>query len=85
MTVYVDESRIRYTRMTMCHMIADTHEELVEMADKIGVKRKWIQHEGTWKEHFDICLTKRAKAIKHGAQSISFLGLGRKLAERRKK
>jgi hypothetical protein len=34
------------------------------MADKIGVDRKWLQAAGTKREHFDICLSKRALADK---------------------
>ena len=67
MSVYVDDERMPYGRMFMCHMLADTTEELLEMADKIGVHRKWIQYPGTPKEHFDICLSKRAKALEMGA------------------
>lgn len=67
MAVYVDDERMRYGRMLMCHMLADTTEELLSMAEKIGVQRKWIQCPGTPKEHFDICLSKRTKALKLGA------------------
>lgn len=56
----------------MCHMIADTTEELLQMADNIGVKRKWIQYPGTCNEHFDICFSKRQKAVRLGAQEIHF-------------
>lgn len=70
MTVYVDDMRAPYRGMKMCHMAADSTQELLEMADKIGVQRKWIQYAATWKEHFDICLSKRALAIKEGAQEI---------------
>ena len=66
--VYVDDMDAPFGRMLMCNMIADTKEELLEMADKIGVQRKWIQEEGNWQEHFDICLSKKAKAIKLGAK-----------------
>lgn len=55
----------------MCHMLADSTEELVGMANKIGVRRKWVQHEGTYKEHFDICLSKRALALRNGAVEVS--------------
>lgn len=60
----------------MCHMVADTTEELNAMADKIGVQRKWIQYPGTRHEHYDICLSKKRLAIKYGAKEIS----GRELA-----
>jgi hypothetical protein len=52
--------------MKMSHMIADTEEELHEMADKIGVARKW--HQGN---HYDICLSMREKAVENGAVEIS--------------
>lgn len=69
MSVYVDDERMPYGGMLMCHMLADTTDELLAMADKIGVQRKWIQYPGTPKEHFDICLSKRDKALKNGAIS----------------
>jgi hypothetical protein len=61
----------RYGRMIMCHMIADTSKELLAMMDKIGIKRRWLQHGGAWREHVDVCLSKRARAIEHGAVLIT--------------
>ena len=72
MSVYVDDMSAGFGRMKMCHMFADSTEELQLMADKIGILRKWIQHAGTIKEHFDICLSKRAKAIGMGAIEITY-------------
>lgn len=66
----------------MCHMIADTTEELLDMVDKIGVNKKWIQDAGTYNEHFDICLSKKQKALSFGAKGITFMQLGRMLAKR---
>lgn len=75
MTVYVDSMKAGYGRMKMCHMWADTREELFEMAKRIGVQLKWFQRpdgdceigmKASW-EHFDIAQTKRYAAVQHGA------------------
>ena len=52
----------------MCHMWADTLDELLAMADRIGVQRKWLQQppRTSW-VHFDIALGKKALAIQCGA------------------
>lgn len=71
MPVYIDDYEAPYGRMLMCHMVADTTEELLDMVDKIGVQRKWIQYPNTYNEHFDICLSKKAKALKIGAIAIT--------------
>jgi hypothetical protein len=75
MAVYVDnfyDTGVTYRGMKMCHMVADTQEELLAMVDKIGVQRKWIQYKGTANEHFDIAYSKRCLAVKHGAKEIHF-------------
>ena len=71
MSVYVDDMRAPFGRMIMCHMAADTTEELVAMADAIGLSRTWIQHPGTDKEHFDVSLGTRAKAVAAGAIEVT--------------
>lgn len=83
MSVYVDSMRAPYGRMTMCHMIADSSEELLAMADRIGVDRKWLQDGGTNREHFDIALSKRRLAVQHGAISIGMRDLAVKLRAKR--
>lgn len=83
MSVFVDDMRAPYGRMIMCHMIADTDEELHAMADKIGVSRRWHQKPGTRYSHYDICLEKRALAVKHGAIEIDRRMLGQILNDRR--
>lgn len=77
MAVYVDNWQAPFGRMIMCHMMADTTDELLAMADKIGVQRKWIQKAGTRWEHFDICLSKREQAIALGAVEVSAKDLAR--------
>lgn len=68
MTVYVDDVRHPYGRMLMCHLWADSLEELLAMVDRIGVRRKWLQQppKASW-VHFDIALSKKARAIEAGA------------------
>jgi hypothetical protein len=63
-------------------MIADTSEELLQMADSIGVARRWIQESATFQEHFDISLSKRALAVKKGAIEITWYSLGRMMLAR---
>ena len=75
--VYVDDMNTKFGRMIMCHMMADSTEELLEMADKIGVQKKWIQYPGTPKEHFDISLGKKKLAIQNGAKEITWREIGR--------
>jgi hypothetical protein len=70
MAVYVDRAKRRFGRMFMCHMMADTTPELLQMADRIGLDRRWIQKPGTRHEHFDICLAKRSLAVKAGAIEV---------------
>ena len=84
MTVYVDDMQAPFGRMKLCHMIADSSEELLGMADHIGVQRKWLQYAGTHQEHFDIAMTKRRLAVKAGAVEVSIMQLGRLLQKRRK-
>lgn len=70
MAVYVDDMQARYGRMVMCHMLADTDDELLTMADRIGVARRWHQKNGTPHSHYDICKAKRALAVEFGAVQI---------------
>lgn len=72
MSVYVDASiwplrGFNGRRMMMCHMLADSLDELHAMADKIGVARRWFQNKPGKAPHYDICKSKRALAVKAGA------------------
>lgn len=81
--VYVDDMACAFGRMIMCHMMADTTEELLAMVDKIGVQRKWIQYPGTYREHFDIALSKKKLALENGAELITWREYGLKIKARR--
>lgn len=67
--VYVGEPRWPYRRMLMCHMVADTLEELHAMAKSIGIKAIHFQDKRF--KHYDICKSKRIIAVNHGAQETT--------------
>lgn len=77
-SVYVDSVNIRAevpngartVRGVWCHMTADTRDELDAMADRIGLRRSWIQHPGTWKEHYDLTQSRRRLAVAAGAVEV---------------
>jgi hypothetical protein len=83
MAVYVDNMRAKFGRMVMCHMRADSTEELLSMADRIGVARKWIQYPGTFREHFDVCLSAKAKAVENGAIEVTMREMAERFGPRR--
>ena len=62
MPAYVDDVSHPFGRMRMCHLWADTMEELYAMVDAIGVQRKWIQTppKASW-IHFDIAFQRKKK------------------------
>ena len=78
MACYVDDMRAHYGRMVMCHLVADTTDELLAMAARIGVSSRWMQHPGEPGQHFDIALSKRALAVAAGAIEVTWLDLGRR-------
>lgn len=87
MAVYVDDMHKtpmgNFGRMKMCHMVADSTDELLAMADTIGVQRKWIQHAGTSREHFDIAISKRSMAVSAGAVEITMRQTGQIVRSKR--
>lgn len=70
MAVYVDRSSHKLGRMITCHMLADTLDELHDMADRIGAKRGWYQISRTGVPHYDIPRMRRAIAIELGAIEV---------------
>ncbi|MBP0633625.1 MULTISPECIES: DUF4031 domain-containing protein [unclassified Cupriavidus] len=83
MTVYVDDMNAEYRGMRMFHMIADTDEELHDMAARIGVARRHFQKAGTPQRHYDICLSKRKMAVAAGAIEITWRQTGAMTRRRR--
>jgi hypothetical protein len=67
MAIYVDKTWHHGRTPNMpypesCHMMADTKAELLEFAQRLGLRPQWLH-----KDHFDIVPSKRALAIKMGA------------------
>lgn len=75
MSVYIDNVRHAYGNMIMCHMWADSLNELLLMADTIGVQRRWLQKppKASW-VHFDIALSKKQLALNAGAILTDMFG-----------
>ena len=70
MSVFVDDYRADFRGMKMSHMGADTLKELHEMADRIGLKRKWFREKGII-PHYDVSESKRELAIQNGAIELN--------------
>jgi hypothetical protein len=80
MSVYVDDMR-RPARPPgyrgpgtprWSHLVADSHEELIRFARRLGLNLTWIQHQGAVIEHFDVTETVRKHALRLGALPISY-------------
>lgn len=72
--IYVGTIEWPYRHMIMFHMASDSQdpEELHQMADKLGIRRKWFQNKGTdsLTPHYDICKSKKVAALKLGATEM---------------
>ena len=72
MSVYVDDMQMQATvgRVSgrWSHLWADTEEELVAFADRLGLRRSWIQRGSL--VHFDVVESKRQEAIRLGAIAL---------------
>lgn len=67
MSVYVDAAAWPLGRMLMCHMIADSLDELHAMAEQLGVRRHFQASPPASIAHYDICKRNRARAVQLGA------------------
>ncbi len=87
MTVYVDDMHLRlmgsFGSMKMCHMVADSDDELHAMADRIGVQRKWWQRPPQHDSHYDIAMSKREAALALGAIAVTMRQCAAMVARRR--
>jgi hypothetical protein len=73
MAVYVDDMQMsaRVGRISgeWSHLMADTLDELVEFAGRIGMRRAWLQRKPSG-VHFDVTEPRRQQALRLGAVPI---------------
>lgn len=71
MAVYVDSARHPFKGHMMCHMTADSLEDLHDMARCLEMKRAWFQAPPKASfPHYDIPAPRRARAIDYGALEV---------------
>jgi len=70
MTVYVDDAVHLWRGRRWAHLMADTLEELHEMAQRLDIPRRAFQNK-TSGAHYDVPSELRERAIELGATAIS--------------
>ena len=80
--VYVDGLRdYGWRHGPSCHLIADSVEELIEVAESMGMRREWFQAKST--PHFDLTADGRVTAVSMGAIELTNRELIGKIRELR--
>ena len=86
MATYVDtvrsypEAGLRFSEF--CHLLADTREELHEIAEQLGVPRRFFQ-DHPWRWHYDLPEHLRTLAVQRGAQVVTMHEVGALLKRRK--
>jgi hypothetical protein len=88
MTVYVDDwrqvARVGQLRARWSHLTADSRDELMTFAARLGLRPAWVQHDDDpVMRHFDVTESKRLAAIRAGATAITWREAGLMVAARR--
>ncbi len=63
-----------------CHLIADSEDELLAFALRLGMRRAWLQRD-RGVPHFDLTAARRARALELGAVELDRAGFVHKLRE----
>lgn len=86
MACYVDSPRaypeagLRFT--DFCHLLADSREELHDLAGHLGIPRRFFQ-DHAWRWHYDLPAHLRPRAVELGAREIGMHDVGALLRRRR--
>ena len=85
MAVYVDDPVWKWRGTRWCHLTADSTDELNAFADRLGLRRGWLQCKPgrPWHDHYDIPSDAREKAIALGALPLTMREMGERQARRR--
>ena len=85
MPVYVDDPLWPFRGMIMCHMVADSLDELHTMAELVGMRREWFQDVPKASHpHYDLNQERRALALEFGAIYLPSKVLAKAVIARRK-
>ena len=86
MAVYVDRLvDYGWRHGPSCHLIADSVDELIEFAVRMGMRAEWFQPKSS--PHFDLTAEGRAAAVINGAIELdnrAFIAKVRELRAKRK-
>ncbi|WGG50468.1 DUF4031 domain-containing protein [Rugamonas sp. DEMB1] len=65
MASYVDNVAIEWRGNTWCHLVADSLDELHNVARRLGLKKEWFQANASY-PHYDVTSQTRARALELG-------------------
>jgi len=70
--VYVDPAIWPWRGRLWCHLRADSPDELLRFAARLGLPRQWLQTRPgqPWKDHYDLPSDLRFQAVALGAVEI---------------
>jgi len=90
MSVYVDpnmrcQTTPEWTFKTVCHLTADSEDQLHKFASMLGLRREWFQH-GSVKRlpHYDLTSGRRRVAVELGAIQITRNEMAKRVIVHRK-
>ena len=85
MSVYIDEAYFPIGSVKMCHLIADSEKELHKFVALLGIDKRFYKVSSItpWRNHYELSVTQRRLAVKHGAIEVTNSQMGRLLKIKR--